>query len=94
MIECDSQAERAHLLLVVIQNDKVPIDAIILCDQMQQRHPNIAKSDKVLPFHLILQIVDANSIVESGLGLIYIVPNLEDSSLVLQIVENLCVHLH
>ena len=83
MVKSDSKAERAHLLLVVVKNDEVSINAVVFSDKVQERHSDIAKSDEVLPFHLIFQIVDADSIIQSGMRLVDIVPDLENSSFIL-----------
>ena len=50
MVQSDSQAQLAHLLLVVVQDHEVTIDAIVLRDQVQERHSHVAKSDEFLPF--------------------------------------------
>ena len=42
MIESDSQTECSHLLLVVVKDDEVSINAIILSDQMQQGYSHVA----------------------------------------------------
>ena len=96
MVQSDSQAQLAHLLLVVVQDHEVPIDAIVLRDQMQERHSHVAKSDEFLPFQLLIERVKADSVIQSRrlmLRIVDVVSDLEDGSLGLQVVKDLGVHL-
>lgn len=42
VIEGDSQAQGSHLLFVVVKDDKVPIDTVILRNEVKQGDANIA----------------------------------------------------
>ena len=96
MVQSNSQTQLAHLLLVIVQDHEVTIDAIVLRDQVQERHSYETKSDEFLPFQLLTQRIKAHSVIQSRrllLRIVDVVSDLEDSPLSLQIVKNLSVHL-
>ena len=97
MIESDSEAQGTHLLLIVVKNDKVTIDSIVLCDQVEKRHSYVAKSDEILTLHLLAVGVLTGAIIESvtWIGItVDIVTNFKDSALSLQVVKDLSIHLY
>ena len=42
VVKGDAEAQGTHLLLVLVKNDKVTIDSVVLCDQVQQWNPHVA----------------------------------------------------
>ena len=88
MVQCNSEFKSTHLLLVIIKNGEIAVNSIVLCDQMEQWNAHVSKSDVVLPINALVITVP-----HALLGL-DVVPDFEDSSLRLQVVEDFRVHLH
>ena len=65
VIEGDPQAQGSHLLFVVVKDDEVSIDTVILCNEVKQGDANIAQRDKVLPFHLLVEGIAADPVIQS-----------------------------
>ena len=47
VVKGNSQLQGSHLLLIVIHDDKVAIDAVVLGNKLEQRSSDISKGDKV-----------------------------------------------
>ena len=96
VVEGDPEAQGTHLLLVLVKNDKVTIDSVVLCDQVQQWNPHVAKGQEIATFHgvYIVDVVDTGTIVKAtGVVPLDVVSDLEDCPLRLKVVEDLRVHL-
>ena len=87
VIQSDFEAQSTHFLLVVVKNHEVSVNSIVLCDQMEQRNTDISESHEILPFHLAIESISINILT------VDVVSDLKHSSLGLEVVENLRIHL-
>jgi len=97
VIKSNSQTQSSHLLLVVIENNKISVNSIVLSDKVEERHSDVTKSNEVLAFHLLAESLLACSVIESVTWLalaVDVVSDFEYSALCLQVIKDLSVHLN
>ena len=81
MVKSDPQTESTHFLLVVVKDDEVSIDSIVLRDQVEEGHADVAKCDEVLTLHLLVESVIADSVIQSRLGFVDVVSDFKYGTL-------------
>ena len=53
VVQSNPEFQSAHLLLVIVKDDEIAINAVVLRNEVEKWHAHEAKSNKVVPLHLI-----------------------------------------
>ena len=108
MVQSDSESQLAHALVELVEDGEVPVNSVVLGDELKQRHFNIAENDVITGLKssaIISRVVIELEVVSFPLGTLTqsvelllgtlddVVANLEHGSLVLEVLEDLSVHL-